>query len=393
VLAQHSASLKQVRFQPGAANNSVIATSSRDGSVQIWDLRCKGTERPVLGIHVTLDPSIPSDIGVRKSNITYGCVVNSIYNAHRPALYGRLSQPAVTREGPSRGEAHGRIGDVSVTAITFLPGGREHMLLTASEANASVKLWDLRSLHNTRRKLALPLSCTAQPDSHSQWRNFGINSLNLGGDGSRFYALCKDNTVYVYSTAHLILGHAPELSSKTTSRRRQPVDVHESLGPLYGFRHPQLHATSFYVKSAIRAAKAGKCEMLAVGSCDGCTLLFPTDERYLEQQQRLSRSQNPVVAGVRRNASHMAEFSQYPDSIPISERGTPLIRGHDREVGALSWTSEGELVTVGDDFLVRCWREGDSARKVRINGEQGGQRWGCGWANVPELYDSNEADE
>lgn len=92
-------------------------------------------------------------------------------------------------------------------------------------------------------------------------------------------------------------------------------------------------------------------------------------------------------------ASHIADFSQYPDSIPISERGTPLIRGHDREVGALSWTSEGELVTVGDDFLVRCWREGDLARKVRINGEQGGQRWGCGWANVPELYDSDETDE
>lgn len=229
VLAQHSASLKQVRFQPGAANNSVIATSSRDGSVQIWDLRCKGTERPVLGIYLPLDPSIPSDIGVLKSNITYGCVINSIYNAHRPALYGRLSLPAVSRASSSRGDAPGRIGDVSVTAITFLPDGREHMLLTASEANASVKLWDLRSLHNTRRKLAQPLSCTAQPGSHSQWRHFGINSLNLGGDGSRFYTLCKDNTVYVYSTAHLILGHAPELSSKTASQRRPFVDIRESL--------------------------------------------------------------------------------------------------------------------------------------------------------------------
>ena len=57
VLAQHSASLKQVKFQPGAANNSVIATSSRDGSVQIWDLRCKGTQGPVQDIHIPMDPS------------------------------------------------------------------------------------------------------------------------------------------------------------------------------------------------------------------------------------------------------------------------------------------------------------------------------------------------
>ncbi len=42
VLGNHTASLKQVRFQPGANNYSVIATSSRDGSIQIWDLRVNG---------------------------------------------------------------------------------------------------------------------------------------------------------------------------------------------------------------------------------------------------------------------------------------------------------------------------------------------------------------
>jgi WD40 repeat protein len=42
VLGNHTASLKQVRFQPGANSHSVIATSSRDGSIQIWDLRVNG---------------------------------------------------------------------------------------------------------------------------------------------------------------------------------------------------------------------------------------------------------------------------------------------------------------------------------------------------------------
>ena len=38
VLARHTSSLKQIRFQPG--NDNVVATCGRDGSVQLWDLRC-----------------------------------------------------------------------------------------------------------------------------------------------------------------------------------------------------------------------------------------------------------------------------------------------------------------------------------------------------------------
>ena len=40
ILAHHRASLKQVRFAP--ASDCILATSSRDGSVKIWDLRCRG---------------------------------------------------------------------------------------------------------------------------------------------------------------------------------------------------------------------------------------------------------------------------------------------------------------------------------------------------------------
>lgn len=319
---------------------------------------------------------------------TYGCVVNSIYDAHRPQ--GRRSQTASPQDSRAKGELPGRVGDVSVTAISFLPQGKEHLLLTGSEANASIKLWDIRSLHNTRRKTALPLSSTAEPLSHNQWRHFGINSLNLSGDGSRLYALCKDNTVYAYSTAHLILGQAPELLSTTARRRPQNFDIPESLGPLYGFRHPQLHATSFYVKSGIRPAKAGKAEMLAVGSCYGCTILFPTEERYLQWDDHADSTSVADKPLLRRSGSSLLNTPRYDDDIPISSSGTPLIRGHDREVGALTWTADGELVTVGDDFLVRCWREGGDARQLRTGGEQGGQRWGCGWADVPASYDDED---
>ena len=60
-------------------------------------------------------------------------------------------------------------------------------------------------------------------------------------------------------------------------------------------------------------------------------------------------------------------------------------------MGALTWTANGDLVTLGDDFLVRCWREdGDQARDLRTGGESGGRRWACGWADVGEGWDDDD---
>jgi hypothetical protein len=37
-------------------------------------------------------------------------------------------------------------------------------------------------------------------------------------------------------------------------------------------------------------------------------------------------------------------------------------------IRSLTWTADGELVTVGDDFLILCWREGEDARDLRTSG-------------------------
>ncbi|KAI1849446.1 hypothetical protein JX266_004941 [Neoarthrinium moseri] len=417
LLHNHTASLKQVRFQPGKANGSVLATSSRDGSVQIWDLRCKG---PVAEIQA--QPERETRLGFRRSQPKQGCAVNSIYDAHLRTLR-QVRQAAAGGLGdtPSRGELPGRIGDVSVTALQFLPEGQEHLLLTACEADASIKLWDIRST-SSRHKTSTPISATAPPTSHSLWRPFGISSLALGTDSSRLYALCKDNTVYTYSTAHLILGHAPELSTRDPPRRRHGHTTHNGLGPLYGFRHPMFHATSFYVKCAVRPAKDGHSELLAVGSSDSCAVVFPTAERHFRNDlsgamSSLSLESSTIAtatlpppatappslrSGLRRPlfertnsaSNNVLGSMREKDDIPIVRGGTPLVRGHDREVGALAWTQRGRLVTVGDDYLVRCWGEArNEARDLRLGGETGGRRWGCGWADVGEDWDGDAEDD
>lgn len=448
ILGQHTASLKQVRFQPGQSQGNVLATSGRDGSIQIWDLRCNGGT-------AVMDPIVlEREAGLQFTTmrkISTGCVVNSFFGAHEamPRHQTRsvgLLAPTTTSidhqpDTASRGEVPGRISEVSVTALQWLPSGREHLLLSACEADTSIKLWDIRSIHTSRNHRApTPLSYTATPASHTSWRHFGISSLALSTNGSRLYALCKDNTVYAYSTSHMVLGPAPG-SAPVKRPKHAPAD--ELPGPLYGFRHPSFHATSFYVKSALRPLRGGRSEMLAVGSADNCPVLFPTDERYFEQKLEAARlglqnsntdstmtwSAYPSTA--RRPAlsrtSSFAARSGAPggggagsnkDDVPIirnvgsSPLGTPLVRGHEREVGSLSWTAEGDLVTVGDDFMVRCWYDGNSridaqedegeggetvtrpsARELRIKGEGGGRRWGCGWASVSSHWDSDDEDE
>ncbi|KAI1767505.1 WD40 repeat-like protein [Hypoxylon sp. FL1150] len=423
-LQHHTASVKQVRFQPGQANKSVLATSSRDGSVQIWDLRCTGRPVSETGAPVARD----NNLRFRHSPPKQGCAVNSLYNAHSHTSRHAQKVPVGTPgDTPSRRELPGRVNSVSVTALQFLPEGKEHLLLTGCEADACIKLWDIRSIHSSRQKVPSPLSVTAPPSSHQHWRSFGISSLALGTDASRLYALCKDNTVYAYSTAHLILGHAPELSSRNgeAPRRRHNAVPHQGLGPLYGFRHPSFFVTSFYVKCAVRPARDGRSELLAVGSSNFTPVVFPTDERYFRNGLTDAMSSLSLETSTIATTSSSSQHQQHPssdadlpqqnssfsssrastssgstshqrlrDDIPIVRIGSPLVRGHEEhEVGGVSWTSGGKLVTSGDDFLIRCWGE-DQARAadLRTGGETGGRRWGCGWAEVAEDFDEEDDD-
>lgn len=389
ILANHIATLKQVRFQPGANNKNVLATSGRDGSVQIWDLRCKGDDGPIMEMQ-----KLPGEDLPRCGN------VNSILNAHHGS-HSYEPKPNANPRSLSTPKK-GRIGDISVTSIHFLPPGQEHFLLTGSESNSIVKLWDIRNFSN-KRKSNQPVAYTKQIPSHVGNRPFGVTSLSMSHDGSRFYSVCKDNIVYAYSTSHLILGHAPEFESGSGKRTAQRA-VQEGLGPLYGLRHASFHVANFYIKSAIRKPVNGNSELLAVGSNDGTPILFPTDERYLgtkantsipldgiAQEPRTlstsslqrSRKLNPALEESRKNTS-------VEEPVPIYTHGTALVRGHGREVSSLSWTSNGELICADDDWNVRCWREGKDARDLRVGGETGGRRWGCGWADVEEDYDDED---
>jgi WD40 repeat protein len=380
VLAGHKSSVKQVRFQPG--NDKVVATSSRDGSVQIWDLRYKSGH---VNVHSAWGKDAP-----------YVSSIRTFAAAHAETIVDVVSGPSAKTSSNGKNESHGRRHDSSVTALSFLSTGREHLLLTASDASTSIKLWDIRGGRYSLRGPDAPIATTRVPESHARHRNFAINSLTLGGDASRLYALSKDNTVYAYSTSHLVLGVSPDLSLVSSSANQCQTGK-EGLRPMYGFRHRNFHAGSFYVKAALRKASNDQCELLAVGSTDGCPVVFSTDETFLKRESRhhedgddlpeMPRSLRPTLS---RGSSGGRYPSLLADTIPIYEQGTSLTRGHENEVTGVSWSKSGKLISVGDDHIVRRWKEGSMARELRQCGEAEGRRWQCGWAEVDASYDDDE---
>lgn len=397
ILAGHRSSLKNVTFQP--ESDDIVATCCRDGIVLLWDLRCKGTvpmhrvETP-LGDDQAARGCRPAD----EANVKYASITNSITSAHSsftPNSSNRLrlapqlpfsTPPAKSLLSRNRPDAAPTRGVASTTSLLFLPGSRSHLFLTASDGSAQLRLWDIRGKYASKRTSSppLPLAQTAPIQAHQGHRHFGISSLCISSDAARLYSVCKDNTVYVYSTNHLILGQAPQFDSARS--RPGPGAGEQGLGPLYGLRHPSFHTSTFYVRAAIRKATPAHDELLALGSSDACALVLSTDERYLTHPSRAATQPTTPTSSQTLRDRHATSLA-----LPVYEHGTPLVRGHAKEVTGVGWTSEGALVSVGDDYLARCWRENAAvARDLRIGGEREGRRHRCGWAEVREGWDDED---
>ena len=389
ILVAHTSSVKQVKFQPGSS--SVIATGGRDGTIFVWDVRCSSHSgpRPTRGCAFK---ELYSADAKPEDKLSWLRPVNHVFDAHAPKW--ELPTLGLNMDSPPKNEmVKERRGEVSITALSFLKSpGREHLLLSGCEANAQIKLWDLRMTGQDWN----PLSTTPQPESHTKHRPFGLTSFAVSGDGSRVYSLCRDNTVYAYSTSHLMLGHSAELSNSSTRTRRADGPEGSALGPLYGLRPAKFNASSLDCKLSLRRATDDKSGLLAVGCADACAVIFPTDERYYKKPINAA-SLSPSINHLKNNeplrpslARRSSSFSRLNDTIPIHQIGSALIGGHSKEVGSVAWSKTGDLITLGDDMAVRKWRDDGNGRKVRWLREKARRRIGHGWAECEEEWDMDD---
>ena len=368
----HISSVKQIKFQPGS-NDFVLATSSRDGSIQIWDLRCHSRSKQQSRIAVSLSGCEEDLVTTHSPSLAYANRINLIDIARFASPLSFLPSTLQGKNTDRRTMPLQPRKTSSVTAISFLSSSNPHILLSGADSDATVKVWDIR-MQQSHHQQVTPLSTTTPPNHHNRYRHFGLTSMAISADASRVYTLCKDSTVYVYSASHLTLGSEQELyNANIKPRRGSPEQT--GAGPIYGFRHPKLKVSSFYVKLALRTARDDLSEMLAIGSSDASPMLFPTDERTFSKQPLIQTADSSLPS----KACADIDDAQ----IPIYNHGTALVRGHEKEVTNVSWTSEGNLLTLSDDTQCRVWRNaGEEARELRKCGEQGGRRWGYGWAHV-----------
>lgn len=399
-LRAHTASVKKVLFQPGSGDQ-ILASAGRDGSIHLWDLRVRPTS--------TRSQSPAQDPSQATTNVSTLPPVLAIYDAHNP---NSKTQPVSHRT--SKGRIAGR-QDFSITSLTFLDQSRSNLIVSASEVDTVIKVWDLRQSQVSARKKGhsqLPVTITKEPLSHARHRQFGINSIATSTDSSRIFALSRDHTVYAYSTSHLVLGRSPDMTASSHRSRLAPMrhDSGTGLEPIYGLRHPQLRVATFWPRLAVRKCNDTNSELLAVGSTDDCAILFPTSEKYHTKSTRAIQAvhdpnsacaevpMTPRRSGrlarpgmIRRPTSSFTtlftEKRQQEDAqaLPIYFHGTPLVRGHNKEVTSVAWNSEGSLLTASDDFTIRCWREDrNSASKFRDlhRNKDDGSLLGRGYADV-----------
>ena len=376
----HESCLRQVKFRPGEASGNILATSDRTSTIHIWDTRYR---RPCTTIPEEVFVSSDGTV-LSEATSTFGDAFNSLWTAHRRK---QDNTPA------------------SVTSLQWL-SRQDYLLMSGSESDATIKLWDTRYVGYTRDGKPKPLSSTAPPADHTR-RPHGITSLALNTDASRIYSVCKNGTVYAYATSHLILGHGPELATFETPKPRNGRQA-QGLAPLYGFRHDRLKVNSFFIKCAVLPSTVLGTEILAVGSSDACPILFPTDENaiQIEWQRQRDRARDvdhhhEVVRLSQNSETDILSSSQQSEAraeglIPMYQKGTPLIEGTTKEVSSVKWADDGTLVSISDDYSVRFWRhDTEKARFLRTCGYFGGHRHMAGWADIEnaEALDDDDPDD
>lgn len=201
----HQCSLKSVAF--GKHEKAVFCTGGRDGNIMVWDTRCSKKDgfyrqvKQITGAHNNMDRQTPSKLKKRRQT--------------------------------SRGIAPSVDSQQSVTVVLFRD---ENTLISAGAVDGVVKMWDLRKNYTVHHQDPVPLQAYPYPGTSS--RKLGYSSLALDSTGSRLFANCTDENIYMFDV---------------TGLKKAPVGVFN--GHLN---------SSFYIKSSVSPDD----QFLASGSSD-----------------------------------------------------------------------------------------------------------------------------
>ncbi|KAF5283221.1 hypothetical protein FQA39_LY17368 [Lamprigera yunnana] len=152
----HVRSLKSVACRP--EDNFVFATGSRDGKIFIWDIRASQS-------HTITIPDV------------------SIPMTHFPCGVDNKSKR--TRDAVSASS--------SVTGLVFKDYS---YVISCGAGDGLIKVWDIRKTYYSSQHVPTPIHTL--PYAGTTLRN-GFSNLLLNSNGTKLYASCLDNVIYVYN--------------------------------------------------------------------------------------------------------------------------------------------------------------------------------------------------
>ncbi|XP_020272509.1 denticleless protein homolog isoform X2 [Asparagus officinalis] len=167
ILSGHTGSVKSICSH--SSNPELLVSGSRDGSVALWDLRCKSSSTNTHG-----EPRILSTAVIKEAHTSF-C--------------GKRVKRA-------------RGASTSITSILYLKD--EMSIASAGAVDSVIKIWDTRNL-----KASIAQACPhAEPSIEKKKVLHGISSLSQDSNGVFLAASCMDHRIYLYDVMHLKKGPA-----------------------------------------------------------------------------------------------------------------------------------------------------------------------------------------
>ncbi|CDS00005.1 hypothetical protein [Sporisorium scitamineum] len=324
----------------------VFASAGRDGTIRIWDARCSSRAQ-VVG-----DDDEDDCVGM-----TPVLTIDAAHSSATPAApVGGTKGRKSLRNGASAAVARGRKRlqsqpfTAGITALSYLPDGQGHKLLSGGSANGIIKCWDLRHVRHspfsqvdTQKPLDSPVSSMWDtPDvsllapSSSFARAHGVSQIL--SSSTRLYASCTGGKIYSLPLSTFLDSH---LTATEVQTLYDPVQCQNTL-----FSRMALFDDRF----------------LAVGCNTGNVALW--DVTAPRTQSQAGREGEKDTEEERRAARGLEAGFAYRSS---QQQMAVLTEGHvkNTEVNAVAWANGPmgpTLSSVGDDTKIRTWYADQSLR-------------------------------
>lgn len=333
----------------------IFASAARDGTIRIWDARTSSRqvvvgddgEEDCIGIRPVLTIDAAHN-GGPASSMTSGGKGRKQARHGAASAAGRPATKRLKRQPLPAG----------ITALSYLPDGEGHKLLSGGSANGIIKCWDLRHVRQSRPSAAVSQLDTQEALSAPVLSTWDTPDVSLLAPSSRFarahgisqiiasstslYASCTGGKIYSLPLSAFLDSH---LNAGEVQTLYDPVQCQNTL-----FSRMALFDDRFLAV----ACNTGNVALWDVSACRNPVQQSTSGKGLEIDSEEESRAAQSMEMGFARR-SHQQGMAI-------------LAEGHAKnaEVNAVAWANGPNgptLSSCGDDAMIRTWHADRVARE------------------------------